>query len=496
MNVYRFVLMPALLLLTLCAALVVAENTSDIIPFTPSDSVPSDAASLDTNMGEPSAEPGFSFYARNIEFKSALEMFAKSNGMNIRFDTPIAGKVVYVEFQKKPLSEAMALLFNGRKLSWRIENKSLIIASGTNSGNRPSGALVKIVEPQVFSASGAGQVRLFKINYLRLKRTGSGSSAASISSGGSGRAGSVQLSTSDELVFWQEIEGQVKQLLSESGKMVVNKMAGIIHINDDTTRLNDIQHYLEAVTIAVTRQVEITARIYEVTLNNSKSLGIDWSAVEMRVTQYGHDIAGNMTSNVITQPGGDFKPATLNINLSAGTGLNAVIEALKEQGEIHAVSQPRVITLNNQPALVKVGTDQPYFSTSVTVNATTGQKDIQEEVRTITVGMVLSVTPQISEDGWIMLGIDPLISDQVGTSISPNGSTAPIIDVKQSSSFVRLRDSQTVRISGLLQTKKSKTQKKIPLLGDIPWLGWLFRWSYESESQKELIIFITPRILE
>ena len=95
-----------------------------------------------------------------------------------------------------------------------------------------------------------------------------------------------------------------------------------------------------------------------------------------------------------------------------------------------------------------------------------------------------------------MLGIDPLISDQVGTSISPNGSTAPIIDVKQSSSFVRLRDSQTVRISGLLQTKKSKTQKKIPLLGDIPWLGWLFRWSYESESQKELIIFITPRILE
>jgi len=172
-----------------------------------------------------------------------------------------------------------------------------------------------------------------------------------------------------------------------------------------------------------------------------------------------------------------------------------IIDALKEQGEVRTVSQPRVVTINNQPALVKVGTDMPFFSASVTVNPTTSVREVQEAVRVITVGVVLSVTPQISGDGWVTLGIDPLISDLVSTEISQNGSTAPVVDVKQSSALVRLKDRQTVRISGLLQSKKNVVERKVPLLGDIPLLKYLFKWKYSRVVKKELIIFITPRIL-
>jgi type II secretory pathway component GspD/PulD (secretin) len=111
------------------------------------------------------------------------------------------------------------------------------------------------------------------------------------------------------------------------------------------------------------------------------------------------------------------------------------------------------------------------------------------------VGVVLSVTPQISEDRWITLGIDPMISDLIQTVVSQNGSSAPVIDVKQSSSLVRLQDRTTVRISGLLQTKHSQFTRKIPILGQIPLIKYLFQWTYSKDVRKELVIFITPRII-
>jgi type II secretory pathway component GspD/PulD (secretin) len=106
------------------------------------------------------------------------------------------------------------------------------------------------------------------------------------------------------------------------------------------------------------------------------------------------------------------------------------------------------------------------------------------------------VTPQISADGRIQLGIEPLITSLVGTETSRNGSTAPIVDVKQSSSMATLRDRETVRLSGLIQESNSRSERRVPLLGDIPFLGALFRWSYQKTTHRELVIFVTPRILD
>lgn len=436
-----------------------------------------DSAPRDTvvRSGTRAQEPLHSFRAKQVPLSQALQLFAKANDLSIESDA-LATNPVNVDFRDLPLDRALSSLLGPHGLAWERNGRSV----------------------KVLGASGS---RLFKIDYLRLRRGGSGSSQASISSAGSGEAGRMTVSTSDDLLFWDELESQLAKLLTESGKLVANRTSGTLWVKDAPANLAEIDRYLSSVTEAAGRQVELTARIYEVELDDEHSLGIDWSRVhgsaDLDLSSIGAgttSAVGHAATNSI-QSGASLKPATLSADFSLGGSLDLVLSALKEQGDVRSVSQPRIVTLNNQPALIKIGTDMPYFVSTVTNNGTAGTT-IAEEVRIITVGVVLSVTPQISADGRIQLGIEPLISSLVGTATSRYGSTAPIIDMKQSSSIATLRDRETVRLSGLIQESTYKTSRKVPLLGDIPLLGAFFRWNYEKTSNRELVIFVTPRILD
>ena len=188
--------------------------------------------------------------------------------------------------------------------------------------------------------------------------------------------------------------------------------------------------------------------------------------------------------------------ATTAISFQDGS-FDVVLEALREQGEIQVVSQPRIVTLNNQPALIKVATDQAFFTQTIAQGAAGTGNIITEQVRSVTVGLVLSVTPQVSEDGWIMLDVTPIISRLRGIIESPQKTaTAPVLDVKQSSGLVRLRNGEMVLIGGLIQDEYSETERKVPLLGDIPWLGRLFKGTYTAKQKSELVIFLSPRIFD
>jgi MSHA type pilus biogenesis protein MshL len=468
-------------------------SRDELTEYTPADSVP-----VDTVLTDRTAVPRYTFKAVNTGLLRALTMFAKSNGFTLDVRCTVKEKTS-VAFENKSIEESLNLFFSNTPYSWALTGNEISISEKDSPFADLSETVKKLPaetqKPLPLTVIENGEERLFKINYPRLKRKGSGSSAASFSSSSSGESGTIQLSTEDELVFWKELEEQLRQLLSTNGKLVINHLAGIIHVRDTPQVLKTIHLFLEEVVPAATRQVEITARIYEVTLNDDKSLGINWDAVYNDLEFKGKPLNFDIHSTAI-QTNPSYKTSTINLDLSYDNQfLNALLSAMKEQGEVRAVSQPRVVTLNNQPALVKVGTDMPFFSATVTTNNTTGIREVQEEVNIITVGVILSVTPQISEDGWITLGIDPLISDLVTTLTSATGSTAPVVDVKQSSTVARIKDRETVRISGLMHTKETKIHRKIPLLGDVPVVGRLFNWSYEKKDRKELVIFITPRVL-
>ncbi len=426
-----------------------------------------------------------SLTTKTLDIHTALALIAESNGFRLRVDTLLSGEIS-LDLQETPLAEALDTILKPKNLSWHIEDKVIIV------GERKSQKRKR----KMLTVTGNDTYRIFTINYPRLVRSGTGNSSVTVSSNSSGEAGKVSLSMKDEITFWEELQKELKEIIPQKATMTINNTSGTIFLRAEKEYLDQTQHYLEELLQPLLRQVEITARIYEVTLNDDNSLGIDWNRVHFLIESSGKSISTTLaTSLSVNNP--SLKKDGINIALSDRAGdINAVLTAIEEQGEVHVVSQPRVVTLNNQPALVKVGTDQPYFSVTQTIDAETGSKDISEVVTVLTIGVVLSVTPQISEHDWITLEVAPMITDLVATVTSQYNSTAPIVDIKQSSSMIRLRNGETTSISGLIRTKESDLQRKIPLLGNIPILGHFFRWSYKLKEKKELVIFITPTIVE
>jgi MSHA type pilus biogenesis protein MshL len=451
----------------------------------------------------PPAEPQkmFSFSAKDLEVKDALALFARSNDLNIVPDPDIGGRIT-VDFRNLSLEKSMEAILDTFGYFAEID-----------------GGLIRVRKMRT---------EFFTVDYIRLNRTGNGSTSANISSGSgsggafhggsAGRAGgdgsaaggasdgtSVSISKTDNIKFWDELEEQLKSLLSPDGRLAINRMVGNIMVTDHNASVERIASYVKQLKRALHLQVDIEAQIYEVVFNDEFHLGIDWQNVMASVEKWAISSGGlpvGIPSSrlIVDNPFGGLTPGAPALSLAITKDQSrVVVDALKEQGRLEIVSQPRIRTLNNQAAMIKVGTDKPFFRRTAISTTTTGPTQVQEnvEVQTITIGTVLGLTPQISEDGWITMDISPVITRLVDT-VSSGGnspSTAPEVDIKQTSSLVRIREGTTVIIGGLIQNERHKTERKVPLLGDIPILGYLFRGVFENKRRTELVIFITPTIV-
>jgi MSHA type pilus biogenesis protein MshL len=300
--------------------------------------------------------------------------------------------------------------------------------------------------------------------------------------------------------------------------------------------LKRVENFLDHLTESVGRQVDIEAKIYDVTLSDQFQFGIDWvhlakayggtigfGGANLPVANGGAQLLdssigginrfGIIGTSASAQPGGNPTSFVFqNMNTAAA------INALKQQGTVEVISTPRVRTLNNQTALIKVGEEVPFFNSTITyITAPNGtQQPVQQTVvSSITVGTILSITPQVSEDDWISLDISPVLTSLKavvqqpvqggGTGSSGGGgtgagtgqgaTTAPDLDTKQASTIVRVRDGTTVVLGGLIQTQKARNENKVPVLGDIPLLGKLFTGTFRFNQKKELVIFVTPHII-
>jgi len=424
-----------------------------------------DASSLPPTLG-----PLYSLRAHELPLVDALALFARSNKLNIVAGPEITGTVT-VDFHDLPLEQAMSAILEAHGFYWEHHDN--------------------LIQVRKF------KTRSLNVDYIRLIRGGTGQNRAQMNSGSTGGGGSqetgqITVNQQDEIKFWEELEKQIQTLMSKDGRLVINRLSGTIQVTDWYQRVDEIEDFLKSVHQALHRQVQIEARIYEVNLNDNYSLGIDWSKINFYGT------SGNIgLANIITAPFGGFiaKAATTTISFADGS-FDGVLKALQEQGEIKVISQPRVVTMNNQPALIKVATDQPFFTSTISQGTAGSPNIVTEQARSVTVGLVLSVTPQISEDGWIMLDVTPIISRLREIATSPlETATAPVLDVKQSSGLVRLKDGEMIIIGGLIQEEFSDTQRKVPILGDIPLLGRLFTGTYTVKTKSELVIFISPKIV-
>lgn len=290
--------------------------------------------------------------------------------------------------------------------------------------------------------------------------------------------------------------------------VVVGRHAGIVTITAEPERLRDAEVYLQEVTRSTQRQVLIDVQILEIDVGDEFEFGVDWEAafdvnnaegVIARTLNPGSDPA-NIVSDlapVLTSGGFLFGIATDEIG--------ALVAALAAQRNVRVISTPRLATLNNHKALIKVVRNEVFFIAEVETQIL---ENVGAEVTTefvpqiVPVGVTLDITPQISEDGYITMHIHPSISEVVDIVPQPVADSSldvagslPVIDLRETDTVMRVEDRQTILIGGLIQSRELDRQRKIPLLGDIPWLGQLFRLTQVDESRTELVILVTPKVL-
>ncbi|WP_246046954.1 pilus (MSHA type) biogenesis protein MshL [Colwellia ponticola] len=396
------------------------------------------------------------------------------------------------------------------------------------------GNVVKVFPPGI-------RTETIALNYLFLKRFGS--SSTSINSGGvsendpnsgnnnnsnssnnsnnnnnsgnnnqNGNNGSgnqnsgINLYTENESNFWDELKESLTAFVG-TGKgrsVIVSPQAGLITVRALPQEITAVKAFVKATESHLHRQVIIEAKIMEVTLNDDYQQGIKWNKVLDQVgnTDIAYSVTGNVVGNVISNTIGGVNSITLSPN-NSNSNFSGVIELLQTQGNVQVLSSPRITATNNQKAVIKVGEDE-YFVTEVSSTTTTGTSTTttpEVELTPFFSGIALDVTPQISKDGSVILHVHPsvTITEEQNKTIQI-GSEQLILPLAQSSvresdTIIRANSGEVVVIGGLIETYKVDLESKTPFLGDIPFLGELFKNKSQKSQKRELVIMLKPVVV-
>lgn len=362
------------------------------------------------------------------------------------------------------------------------------------------------------------QTRLFPIDYLHFKRKGGSetwvssgqvSSARSNNDSGSSDNSSsgetrnlvgTTISTQTESDFWQDIQNALAMIVGrDGGQVVVNPGAGLVMVRAGSEDLRMVEDYLRRTELIMQRQVVLEAKILEVTLNEGYQQGISWADVQSSAGRANYFTSQSLGGQALRSPdiGGLF-----SATVSAGdfTGL---IQLLGEQGNVQILSSPRISTINNQKAVIKVGTDE-FFVTDIDFNdnnsafTATNRISTSVELTPFFSGISLDVTPQISEDGAITLHVHPSVSEVADQekiiTIGERDVTLPLArsTVRETDSVIRAESGQIVVIGGLIQSSSEDDNAAVPFFSEIPLLGELFKQRRFESRKSELVILLRP----
>lgn len=321
---------------------------------------------------------------------------------------------------------------------------------------------------------------------------------------------------------------QARTTKSESGAVIVNRGAGLVTVTGTSPQVDRVAQYIEELHARLQSQVMIDVSILTVRHSKGQTTGVDWNqlynlqnvAIKTRstTTTSSSGINTNDTTTIMADSPINFQQGSASgvsilgvghksdvgyaINIfSQGVSLTRVIEFLQSYGDVTSISNPKVLTLNNQPAMISVGNIIRYRKSTVfqTSGSNTGTNtNTDTEYPSVFAGVLLDITPSVFNDE-IMLKINPSITQTKSTDVE-NASTAletpPNLSTNQLSSLVRVKDGEKIVLGGLISKSNQKKENKVPLLGDVPVLGYLFSYNADVESTDEMVIVITPHIVK
>ncbi len=372
---------------------------------------------------------------------------------------------------------------------------------------------------------------IFPVNYLNVKREGSsvirvnsGEVAQNYSSGPTNNRGNAfsnqnrtagngntensfgtEIETRTENDFWKELQTSLQMLVSGSpgSQVMVSPQTSSVIVRALPANLRAVADYLNAIQDVMGRQVLLEARVLEVILGDSFQSGIDWSSIATVNTS--NNLVFTQNGRTVTNPNDSSLLAGVFNASYDNSNFNLMIDLLETQGLVQVLSSPRISTLNNQKAVIKVGTDE-FFVTDIssTTVANAGSSTTSPDV-TLTPffsGIALDVTPQIDPDGNIVLHIHPSISEvedqEKLLTLGAEEVTLPLArsTIRESDSIIRAQSGQVVVIGGLMQTQTSDEDSGLPVLKDVTGLGHLFKQRNMKNRKTELVILIRPILVE
>ena len=326
------------------------------------------------------------------------------------------------------------------------------------------------------------------------------------------------IETTEKFDFWERMAGEIEAIMN-NGKEgfkaplpVVNSNAGLVSVTGTKAQLERVQEYISKLNKSLKKQVMIDVRIVSVDLNNEYQRGVDWSKFDLSFNSY---LGGNPATpsqftfgrwnethtawDIVTPSmnpirGGFILQGAVNINLEG------VINFLDTTGTTRVVSSPKIMTMNNQQALISVGDNINYQILKAVTGLETGVVNLDVEQYSTFIGILLNLLPEVSDDGKIMLRINPSLNTFKYKEDNIRQNTprtiAPDTMQKKLSSVVHINSGDTVVLGGLISQESGDGTTKVPGLGNIPVLGYLFKSEKKILRNTELVFIITPRIVD
>ena len=365
--------------------------------------------------------------------------------------------------------------------------KSITVGPGTNTGANANTGTASNTSSNV-SSSG----------YSASSSTGSAGSGANTDY--------TSVRAISTFTFWDQLQNHIQQILQVDeeyneaiNKTLVNRDAAVVTITGTKRQIDGVKRYLNKLESRMHSQVMLEAHLIELTYNDYSSIGVNWSEFSLALTGSYSNAYTNVvgTANPIYKFGIDFNPAGL-------------INFLKTYGDVEVLSNPKILTLSNQPAVINVGQQLSYLyqNGSIASSDTQTSATTTNTLGSVFVGLTLNIIPEVTEDGYIIMRINPITSEllnesELNSNTSTTGTTTqaqrtmpPDTRVKQMTSIVKVKDAQKVLIGGLIEKKISKDNTKVPVIGDVPLFGRLFNNDTDTVRKSELFILITPTLIK
>jgi general secretion pathway protein D len=365
--------------------------------------------------------------------------------------------------------------------------------------------------------------------------TGSGGTASPGTQAGSGNSSSTRIDNVAKNRFWESLEHNIRDLLRETdvllpdpmtdsaavpaegaapatahppgerrapyreaASVILNREAGVITVRATSRQHEKVQEFISQVTRIAHRQVLIEATIAEVQLTRNYQQGIDWTAFS------GGGQRGGATLSLNTRSTDQTSNPPFAIGLGRHRELVDSIKLLETYGDVKVLSSPKLSVLNNQTALLKVVNNIVYFEIKSDMVANTNTQAVRSFTatpRSVSVGLVMAVTPQISADGFVLLNVRPTISRKVGDAQDPTPDLSapnlvPVIQTRELESVMRIASGETAMLGGLMQDELHYRRDSIPGISSLPIIGPLLSARNETSGKTELVVLIRPVVID